>query len=668
MPAPSKREKSMSPIAWRCVLSALLAVVGLASACSARAADPAAEARQAWQLLDYIAVDYPAAIQSGEVVDAGEYAEMREFTASVSAKLAALPPGAGHAARLAKAKQLEGLVAERADAEEIARSAGALASELLTVYRIEAAPAAVPDLARGAALYAQQCTACHGATGRGDGPAAAGMDPPPIAFTDADRAKHRSPLSLYQVISQGLPGTAMMSYAHLSNDDRWALAYYTGGLAYDAAAREQGAAVWADNEQVRRVFPDLAALSGATEADISKTLGADRARAITAYLRGEPSAVAASSPVNSNASLALARQRLQQSVAAYRSGDRGQASALALSAYLDGIEPVEPQLGSRNRKLLRQIESAMATLRARIGEGAPTSAVEAQAAAVGQLLDRSESALADRSNSTTTAFLGSFTILLREGVEALLIVIGMIAFLRKAERRDVLPYVHAGWIGALLAGGVTWAIATYAVSISGAEREVTEGLSALFAAIVLLSVGIWMHQKSTAGRWQQYLQEKMSAALTRRSATFLFVLSFVAVYREVFETILFYAAMWNEQDSSAILAGLGLGLVVLAVIAFALLRLGTRLPIGQFFRFSSILIAVLAVVLVGKGVAALQEAGWISQALAAVPQIEWLGLYPTWQSILAQLAVAAIAIFGFVANARGAKAMPSAHEPPRGNA
>lgn len=92
------------------------------------------------------------------------------------------------------------------------------------------------------------------------------------------------------------------------------------------------------------------------------------------------------------------------------------------------------------------------------------------------------------------------------------------------------------------------------------------------------------------------------------------------------------------------------------------------MPIGQFFRFSSILIAVLAVVLVGKGVAALQEAGWISQALAAVPQIEWLGLYPTWQSILAQLAVAAIAIFGFVANARGAKAMPSAHERPRGNA
>lgn len=89
------------------------------------------------------------------------------------------------------------------------------------------------------------------------------------------------------------------------------------------------------------------------------------------------------------------------------------------------------------------------------------------------------------------------TILLREGLEALLVVVAMIAFLRQAKRPDVLPYVHAGWLGALAAGGVTWAIATYAVSISGANREVTEGLSSLFAAAVLLSVGIWMHQRAS---------------------------------------------------------------------------------------------------------------------------------------------------------------------------
>ena len=177
-----------------------------------------------------------------------------------------------------------------------------------------------------------------------------------------------------------------------------------------------------------------------------------------------------------------------------------------------------------------------------------------------------------------------------------------------------------------------------------------------------------MHGKSHADAWQTYIRDKLSHALSKRSAWFLFLLAFVVVYREVFETILFYAAIWSQGGHVGMLAGALTAVAILAVVAWALLAYSKRLPIGRFFSLSSILMAILSVVLVGKGVAALQEAGWISQALAAVPQIEWLGLYPTWQSILAQLAVAAIAIFGFVANARGTKAMPAAHEPPRGAA
>ena len=140
------------------------------------------------------------------------------------------------------------------------------------------------------------------------------------------------------------------------------------------------------------------------------------------------------------------------------------------------------------------------------------------------------------------------TILLREGLEALLVVVAMMAFLKKAERTDVLPYVHAGWIVALAAGGLTWAVATYLVDLSGASREMTEGFSAIFAAVVLLGVGMWMHQKSLAGRWQAYVKQKLSSALNKRSAIMLFVLSFVTVYREVFETVLFYAALWSEGN------------------------------------------------------------------------------------------------------------------------
>jgi len=209
----------------------------------------------------------------------------------------------------------------------------------------------------------------------------------------------------------------------------------------------------------------------------------------------------------------------------------------------------------------------------------------------------------------------------------------------------------------LVAGGITWAIATYVVDISGANREVTEGISALFAAIVLLSVGICMNQKSLAGRWQQYLHAKLSVVLTRRSAMFLFTLAFVAVYREVFETILFFIAMWSERNGGAIMAGLVAGSAALAAVAYWLLRMSKRLPIGQFFSISSILIAVLAVVLVGKGMAALQEAGWVGQGLIAGPRIDWLGVYPSWQSLTAQLIVAVIASVGFLINTRSSRAL-----------
>jgi len=201
------------------------------------------------------------------------------------------------------------------------------------------------------------------------------------------------------------------------------------------------------------------------------------------------------------------------------------------------------------------------------------------------LLTEAQLAL-DSSNDPLSTFVGALTILLREGLEALLVVVAMIAFLKKAERTDVLPYVHAGWMAALAAGGLTWAVATYLVDLSGASREMTEGFSAIFAAIVLLGVGIWMHQKSLAGRWQSYVKQKLSSALNKKSAMMLFLLAFVTVYREVFETVLFYAALWTPENGGYLLAGLATGTAILAAIGVILLRSSARLPISQFFAFS----------------------------------------------------------------------------------
>lgn len=625
----------------------------------ALAADPSAvNPRQTWQLLDYLAVDYAGAVQGGRVASATEYAEMQEFAATVRTQLFGLPATAQSQMLRDQADRLVAAVAAKADAGQVADLAHHLANDLLATYPIAAVPKTAPDPARAAPLYATQCAACHGLAGKGDGPAAAALKPPPIAFADSERAAHRSPLALYTAISQGIDGTAMTAFTGLSEDERWALAFYVGGFASSPTARAEGEAIWKEHAELRGRIPSLEALTRLSEREFAKSLGdAHQAKAILAFLHAQPQAVSTSTSSVTGTPLALARQRLADSLRAYDAGDTAQAQAAALSSYLDGVEPIEPTLATRDARLLQEIETTMGAFRAQLGRGAPRADLTAQAERVSAVFDRVETVLQDTHTDATTAFLGSFTILLREGLEALLIVIGMIAFLRKAERRDVLRYVHAGWISALLAGGITWAVATYFVSVSGANREVTEGVSALFAAVVLLSVGIWMHQKSLAGRWQTYLKAKVSAALTRRSAVFLFMLAFIAVYREVFETILFFIAMWSEHNGGAIVAGLLAGSAALAGVAYWMLRVSKRLPIAQFFSISSLLIAVLAVVLVGKGVAALQEAGWVAQALVAVPRIEWLGVYPSWQSLTAQMVVAVVAVAGFYLNMRSSRTL-----------
>jgi high-affinity iron transporter len=441
-----------------------------------------------------------------------------------------------------------------------------------------------------------------------------------------------------------------------SDQDRWAIAFHISTYAYPPELRQQGEKLWQEDASLRAKIPNMESLTRLTEAALAVDIGAEKAQAVIAYLRSHPDVIGQ----DSSAGLALARAHLADSVKAYQAGDAKRAATLALSAYLDGFEPVEPMLRARNADLLARVETAMGEYRSRIAAGAPPDGVAAQARALNDLFDATQVALGASQDDASATFLGAFAILVREGIEALLVVVAMIGFLGKVERKDVLPYVHAGWIGALAAGALTWGVAVTLVDISGANRELTEGFSSLFAAVVLLGVGIWMHQKSLAGRWQVYLKERLSAALTRRTALFLFSLAFVAVYREVFETILFYVALWTRGNGGSILAGLGAGAVVLAVIAAVLLRTSRRLPISQFFAASSILIAILAVVLTGKGVAALQEAGLLPVIAVNAPRIDVLGIYPSAVSLVMQVAVTVFAVGGFFLNMRSPSPSKSA--------
>jgi len=607
-----------------------------------------ADVKRVWQILDYLAVDYAGAVKDGKVVSQSEYDEMKEFALTARTKISALEAKGDQAALVSQATDLEGAIAARAEPAKVGTLAKALAKHLVSVYPVALAPSAIPDVQVGAKIYAENCASCHGATGHGDGIAGKALDPPPIAFTDKERASQRSIFALYQAVSQGIAGTAMPAFGQLSEEDRWAVATFVGTFAHDADEVAKGEKFWTEGDKARGTVPNIDRFVGLTQNDLAESLGEKDASAVMAYLHARPAALSQS---QSN-SLALARKQLKDSVAAYKAGDGKKAQDLALSSYLDGVEPYEQALAAKDGSLKEQIEVEMGRYRSRLAEKAPADQVEAVAAEVESLFAAGDRVLQDSRADWTAAFLGSLTILLREGLEALLVVVAMIAFLRKAERRDVLRYVHAGWVTALLAGAITWGAATYLVTISGANREVTEGVSSLFAAAVLVSVGVWMHQKSVAGQWQAYLRERMAAALNRRSAFFMFGLAFIAVYREVFETILFYAALWGQGNDHAIVAGLAAGVLGLAAITVLLLRFSAKLPIGKFFSASSWLVAVLAVVLTGKGVAALQEAGWIAPSALSSPRLELLGVYPSTFGLAAQAAVLTVVLGFFLWNGR----------------
>lgn len=634
---------------------AFAAIALLAFSIPAAAEDNGAQT--AWRLLDYVAVDYSGAVSGGKVVSGSEYAEMQEFASSIDERLNALPARPEKANLLAASANLKSAIAQKQSPDAVAAIARGLGKALLDAYPVPLGPRKAPDLKLGAKVYAETCASCHGISGHADTPMAKQLDPHPVAFADHERAAERSPFALYQVIDQGLEGTAMASFSNLPPDEKWALAFYVGHFAYPEALQSQGKQIWESDAQLRSRISNLDALSGLSEKALGQQIGEQKAAAVLAYLRTHPDAATSTGA----SALAVARQKLQQSLAAYEAGDRDRAKDLALAAYLDGFEPVEGVLGARDGSLVSRVETAMGELRSAIAAGKPSADILARINALNALFDQSEAALAPDQATAASTFLGAFTILFREGLEALLIVVGMLAFLRKGDRPEMIRPVHAGWISALVAGGLTWLAATTLISISGASRELTEGFGSILAAAVLLFVGIWMHGKAQADEWHRYIKEKVGQALSRKSAWFLFFLAFVAVYREVFETILFYAAMAAQEHVEALVAGALTGALALAAIALLMLRFSQRLPIGKFFAYSSALVAVLAVVLAGKGIAALQESGIVGVTSAGlVPRVPVLGLFPTVQGISVQVITLAVLLIGFAWNSRSSRRLAAA--------
>lgn len=200
-------------------------------------ADTVEGAPQALHLLDYISADYPPTVAAGKVIDDGEYREQLEFTRVLQGLITALPAKPEKAALEQGVESLHAAITAKQDGADVARQARQLGAKLAVAYEVSQAPIITPDPTRGAPLYAQNCSVCHGDTGAGDGPAGLGLTPAPANLRDAARMDHLSLYAIYSTLGQGVEGTDMPAFAdQLDDRQRWDLATYIAGFSADAAA------------------------------------------------------------------------------------------------------------------------------------------------------------------------------------------------------------------------------------------------------------------------------------------------------------------------------------------------------------------------------------------------------------------------------------------------
>jgi high-affinity iron transporter len=270
-----------------------------------------------------------------------------------------------------------------------------------------------------------------------------------------------------------------------------------------------------------------------------------------------------------------------------------------------------------------------------------------------KLLDRMIAYLTPLSQKSTYTLWDAAMIPIREGLEALLVVGALLAFVKKSKQKKGKLWIWSGVIVGLIVSAVLAVIVKFVFSSGafGNNNFLIGGWTGLFAAIMLLYMSYWLHSKSNVKQWNQYIQEKTQTALSTGNIVSLGVLTFLAVFREGTETVLFIIGMVNQISVQQLLLGIVVGFVVLAVIAFIMLYIGAKLPIRPFFLVSSLIVLYLCIKFTGLGINSLQLAGALPNTHSTVlPSITFLGFFPSWQSALPQILIVLTAVAVVVAD------------------
>lgn len=590
-------------------------------------------ARMLINLMDYIAKDYQMGVSNGEVISEFEYAEMHEFVGTAVAKADELDAsGVLSNEKVIKAEldQLHGLIRDTAAATDVAKQADKVKELVLQQGLVALVPDQFPNLEKGKSLFAAQCASCHGTYGAGDGPAGQGLNPAPTNFRNKDIMVGVAPFQAYNTIRLGIPGTSMRAFKELSDEEIWDVAFYVLSLQH------------LDNRSAKtEIEIDIVDLASLSDEDLKVKYPS----ANVAAHRSNPQPVEVKKEITATDK---AKSLLKKSLLAYESRDKMGALNAALKAYLDGVEPIEAQVQASDNALFGRLEADMMKVRSLIEQDASLEALEIAVITATETINEAEALLSSSERGVFDTALLTAGILIREGLEAFFVILAILGVLRKVNIPQATRWIHLGWIAAIVVGMISWFFTDSLMQWSAAERELMEGLIGIFAVGILLYLGYWLHGKTEAGKWKAFVEERILTLVNRNNLIGLSAFSFIVVFREAFESVLFISSLsaGGEGDSKiGILIGFIGSALLLLFIAVAMLRWFKKLPIKQVFQFSTIMVLTLAVILMGQGIHALQEGGYIGiNSFPINLRIPILGIYPTIESILSQVGIVLLII------------------------
>lgn len=590
--------------------------------------------RNLMNLNDYISNDYVNAIENGSVIDELEYEEMIDFSSALqdlykqlqseveNPDFDKLPP---------LLDSLQHLIDEKASIVQIKAVTSDIRNLLNSLEIVQTAPNHWPDIANGKKLYELNCSNCHGKLGLGDGEMAESSVPEPTNFHETN---YLTGFHIYNTILLGIEGTSMVAQPHLSDDEKWDIAFYVQTLVLQEV----------DFDKSVNYFKN--ALERVTLKDVATKTNSE----LLSVLPNEKLLYAVRFHQTKNGSyegILLTKSLLNQAVELYESGKYDEANSMALKAYFEGFEPVERTIIVKQPKVVQNVESEMLALRSLLSSPNQLEAVLDRKNNIELYLDAIDLDGATSHNFWFSLF-ATLSILIREGLEALLIIVAILSALRAMKSEEAIKYVHFGWVSALVLGIASYLLVEKVIELGAYNREIIEGLGALLAVVILLSVGYWLHDKSNAQRWQQYVKGKIQKNLNKGSYIGIGILAFVVVFREAFESVVFLSALTAGGETAAkngVAVGFVISLLFIIVLAVFIIKFSKKIPVHHVFKISSILIIILAIILSGKGIKELQEAGVVGvKILPFNLHIDFLGIYPTIQTFGAQIFVFLIAM------------------------